>query len=197
MKIGLYFGSFNPIHMGHLIIAHHMVEFSDLDKIWFVVSPHNPFKKKETLLADHHRLELVQLALKDFDKLEASNIEFGLKKPSYTIDTLAYISEKHSNHEFSLIMGGDNLTSFHKWKNYETILEHHHIYVYPRTTGKPCELDTHPSITIVKSAPMMQISSSFIRKSIADNKDIRSMLPKTTWNFIDEMNFYRPKPKIN
>ena len=197
MKIGLYFGSFNPIHMGHLIIAHHMVEFSDLDKIWFVVSPHNPFKSKASLLADHHRLELVQKALEDFDKLEASSIEFGLKKPSYTVDTLAYITEKYPNHEFSLIMGGDNLTSFHKWKNYEAILEHHHIYVYPRTTGKPCELDTHKSVTIVETAPMMQISSSFIRKSIADKKDIRSMLPKPTWNYIDEMNFYRPKPNIN
>jgi len=196
MKIGLYFGSFNPIHMGHLIIAHHMVEFSDLDKIWFVVTPHNPFKKKETLLADHHRLELVQLALKDFDNLEASNVEFGLKKPSYTVDTLAHISEKFPKHEFSLIMGGDNLVSFHKWKNHEAILEHHHIYVYPRTTGKPSRFDDHKSVTLVESAPLMQLSSSFIRKSIFEGKNVKSMLPKTTWAFIDEMNFYRPKPKL-
>ncbi|WP_034059224.1 nicotinate (nicotinamide) nucleotide adenylyltransferase, partial [Lacinutrix jangbogonensis] len=132
MNIGLYFGSFNPIHIGHLIIANQLVENSDLDQIWFVVTPHNPFKKKSTLLDNFQRLEMVYLATKDYNKLKESNIEFNLPQPNYTINTLTYLQEKHPEHQFSLIMGEDNLKSFHKWKNYEVILENHNIYVYPR-----------------------------------------------------------------
>ena len=122
MKIGLYFGTFNPIHVGHLIIANHMVEFCDLDKIWVVITPHNPFKKKKTLLDNHHRYQLVQRVLEDYPKLEASTIEFELPQPNYTVDTLAYLQEKYPQQEFALIMGEDNLKSLHKWKNHEVIM---------------------------------------------------------------------------
>ena len=132
MKIGLYFGTFNPIHIGHMIIANYLVEFSDLEEVWFVVTPHNPFKKKSTLLADNHRFELVWIATRDHEKLKPSNIEFTLEQPNYTINTLVYLYEKHPQHHFSLIMGEDNLQSFHKWKNHDTILQNHDIYVYPR-----------------------------------------------------------------
>lgn len=192
MKIGLYFGSFNPIHIGHLIIANHMVEHSNLDQIWLVVTPHNPHKKKASLLADNHRLAMVDIALEDYEKLKSSKIEFGLPQPSYTVNTLSYITEKHPKHTFSLIMGEDNLKSFHKWKNYETILENHHIYVYPRITEKKVKtpLDTHPKIHKV-AAPIIEISSTFIRKSIKDKTNIRPLLPQNVWNYIDEMNFYK------
>ncbi|MGB5362837.1 MAG: nicotinate (nicotinamide) nucleotide adenylyltransferase, partial [Aureibaculum sp.] len=123
MKIGLYFGTFNPIHIGHIAIANHMVEFSDLDEVWMIITPHNPFKIKKSLLADHHRYQLVQIATEDFPKLKASNIEFGLPQPNYTVNTLVHIAEKYPQHQFNLIMGEDNLKSFHKWKNYEVILE--------------------------------------------------------------------------
>lgn len=192
MKIGLYFGSFNPIHVGHLIIANHVAEFSDLDQVWFVVTPHNPFKKKATLLDNHQRLEMVYRATKDYPHLEPSNIEFNLPQPNYTVNTLAYLEEKYSNHEFSLIMGEDNLKGFHKWKNYEVILERHHIYVYPRISENKTEtqFDGHEKIHIV-NAPVMQISSTFIRKAIAAGKNVRPMLPEHVWEYLDEMNFYR------
>lgn len=192
MKIGLYFGSFNPIHVGHLIIANHIAEFSDLDQVWFVVTPHNPFKKKATLLDNHQRLEMVYRATKDYPHLEPSNIEFNLPQPNYTVNTLAYLEEKYSNHEFSLIMGEDNLKGFHKWKNYEVILERHHIYVYPRISENKTEtqFDGHEKIHIV-NAPVMQISSTFIRKAIAAGKNVRPMLPEHVWEYLDEMNFYR------
>lgn len=192
MKIGLYFGSFNPIHVGHLIIANHIAEFSDLDQVWFVVTPHNPFKKKATLLDNHQRLEMVYRATKDYPHLEPSNIEFNLPQPNYTVNTLAYLEEKYSNHEFSLIMGEDNLKGFHKWKNYEVILERHHIYVYPRISENKTEtqFDGHEKIHIV-NAPVIQISSTFIRKAIAAGKNVRPMLPGHVWEYLDEMNFYR------
>ena len=131
-KIGLFFGSFNPIRVGHLTIANHMVEYSDLDQVWFVVTPHSPFKKKTSLLADHHRFQMVSRAVEDYSKLKASDIEFKLPQPNYTVNTLTYLEEKYPDHEFALIMGEDNLKSFHKWKNYEVILESHNIYIYPR-----------------------------------------------------------------
>ena len=192
MNIGLYFGTYNPIHIGHMVIANHMVEHSDLDEIWMVVTPHNPFKKKNTLLENHHRLELVYRATEDFDKIKPSDIEFKLPQPNYTVTTLAYISEKYPTKNFSLIMGEDNLNSFHKWKNYETILENHHIYVYPRIAeGKVAhQFKNHLKITKV-SAPIMQISSSDIRKHIKNNKNVLPLLPKKTWQYIDEMNFYK------
>ena len=139
MKIGLYFGSFNPIHIGHLVIANHMSEYSNLDQVWFVVTPHNPFKKKNSLLDNYQRLEMVYEAIKDYAKLSVSDIEFNLPQPNYTVNTLIHLQEKHPNHEFSLIMGEDNLKSFHKWKNYDTILENHHIYVYPRISENKIE----------------------------------------------------------
>lgn len=192
MKIGLYFGSFNPIHIGHLIIANHMAEYSDLDQIWFVVTPHNPFKKKSTLLDNHQRLEMVYLATKDYDKLRSSDIEFNLPQPNYTVNTLAHLQEKHTKHEFALIMGEDNLKSFHKWKNYQVILENHHIYTYPRISDG--QIDTqfngHKNIHHI-NAPIMQLSSTFIRKAIKAGKNIEPMLPKNVWKYLDTMNFYR------
>ncbi|MES2397716.1 MAG: nicotinate (nicotinamide) nucleotide adenylyltransferase, partial [Bacteroidota bacterium] len=131
MKVGLFFGSFNPVHTGHLVLANYMLEYTDLERIWFVVSPHNPLKKKSTLLDEKQRLQMVDLAIGDNIKLKASNIEFNLPQPSYTIVTLTYLKEKYPQHEFVLIMGADNLENFHKWKNYEEILKHHQLYIYP------------------------------------------------------------------
>lgn len=191
-KIGLYFGTFNPIHVGHLTIANHLAEHSDLDKIWFVVTPHSPFKKKSSLLDNHQRLEMVYLATKTYDKLEPSDIEFKLPQPNYTVNTLAHLEEKYPDHEFSLIMGEDNLKGFHKWKNYEVILERHSIYVYPRISEGVVEhqFKNHPKIKRVE-APIMEISSTFIRNSIKDHKNIRPLLDQDVWNYIDEMNFYK------
>ncbi|TDY13718.1 nicotinate (nicotinamide) nucleotide adenylyltransferase [Meridianimaribacter flavus] len=192
MKIGLYFGTFNPIHVGHLTIANHMAEYSDLDQIWLVVTPHNPFKKKNSLLDNHQRLEMVYRATKDYTKLKPSDIEFNLPQPNYTINTLTYLQEKHPDYEFALIMGEDNLKSFHKWKNYELILQGHDIYVYPRISEGSVEtqFDAHPKIHHV-AAPIMELSSTFIRKSIKAGKNIRPMLPEHVWEYVDEMNFYR------
>ena len=192
MKIGLYFGTFNPIHVGHLIIANHMVENSDLDEIWMVVTPHNPFKKKSSLLDNHHRLELVYKATEEYTKIKASNIEFKLPQPNYTAHTLAHISDLYKDKQFCLIMGEDNLKSFHKWKNFETILEHHKIYVYPRISEgiTATQFDEHPKIHKI-AAPIVQVSSTMIRNGIKDGKNIKPMLTKEVWSYIDEMNFYR------
>ncbi|WP_281988592.1 nicotinate (nicotinamide) nucleotide adenylyltransferase [Aquimarina aggregata] len=191
-KIGLYFGTFNPIHIGHLAIANHMAEFSDLDEIWMVVTPHNPFKKKSTLLDNHHRYEMVYRATETYPKLKPSDIEFGLAQPNYTINTLIYLQEKYPNDSFNLIMGEDNLKGFHKWKNYDVILENHHIYVYPRIALGQVETQftDHPKIHRV-TAPIMEISSTFIRKSISEGKNIKPLLPHDVWQYIDEMNFYQ------
>ncbi len=192
MKIGLYFGTFNPIHIGHLIIANHMAEHSDLDKIWMVITPHNPFKKKKSLLDNHHRYQIVQRALEDYDKIEPSTIEFDLPQPNYTVNTLAHLTEKYPAHEFCLIMGEDNLKSLHRWKNYETILEYHQIYVYPRISEGTTEpqFNEHASIHIV-DAPIIEISATAIRKGIALGKNVRPLLPENVFEYIDEMNFYR------
>ncbi|MEM5563550.1 nicotinate (nicotinamide) nucleotide adenylyltransferase [Psychroserpens sp. AS72] len=192
MKIGLYFGTFNPIHIGHLTIANHLAEHSDLDKIWFVVTPHSPFKKKSSLLDNRQRFEMVYRATKDYNKLEPSDIEFNLPQPNYTINTLTYLQEKYPKYEFSLIMGEDNLKSFHKWKNYELILKDHDIYVYPRISeGKiETQFDNHHKIHKV-NAPIMELSSTFIRKSIKEGKNVRPMLPEHVWEYLDEMNFYK------
>ena len=192
MKIGLYFGTFNPIHVGHLTIANHLAEHSDLDEIWFVVTPLSPFKKKSSLLDNHQRLEMVYRATKDYTKLRPSDIEFGLKQPNYTIDTLTYLFEKFPEHEFALIMGEDNLKSFHKWKNYELILENHNIYIYPRLSqGKvDSQFNNHPKVIKV-DAPIMQLSSTFIRKGIKAGENIKPMLPEHVWNYLDEMSFYK------
>ncbi len=192
MKIGLYFGSFNPIHVGHMIIANHMAEFSDLDEVWFVVTPHSPHKKKRSLLGDNHRYQIVQIATEDYSKLKPSNIEFGMNQPNYTINTLVHLIEKYPEHQFSLIMGEDNLKSFHKWKNYEMILQNHDLYIYPRFAKieEDSEFQEHPKVHFV-DAPIIEISSTFIRKQIHQKKDIRALLPFKVWNYIDEMNFYK------
>ncbi len=192
MKVGLYFGTFNPIHVGHLTIANHMAEYSDLDQVWFVVTPHSPFKKKNSLLDDHQRLEMVYRATKDYQKLKESNIEFGLPQPNYTVNTLAHLEEKYPEYEFALIMGEDNLKSFHKWKNFDIILARYSIYVYPRISEGKVEtrFDDQPNIKRVK-APIMELSSTFIRKSIKEGKNVRPMLPEHVWQYLDEMNFYK------
>lgn len=192
MKIGLYFGTFNPIHIGHLAIANHMAEYSDLDKIWMVITPHNPFKKKSSLLDNNHRYQMVLEALETYDKIEPSNIEFNLPQPNYTVYTLAHLEEKYPQHEFCLIMGEDNLKSLHKWKNYEVILERHDIYVYPRISEGTVEtqFDNHSKIHKV-DAPIMEISSTMIRKAIKDGKNIRPLLPTEVHTYIDQMNFYK------
>ena len=192
MKVGLYFGTFNPIHIGHLIIANEMVENSDLDEIWMVVTPHNPFKKKSSLLENHHRFELVYRATESYDKIKPSDIEFKLPQPNYTVHTLAHTVESYPDKEFCLIMGEDNLKSFHKWKNYETILAHHAIYVYPRVSERsvPHQFKNHPKIHPIK-APIIELSSTMIRKGIKEQKNIKPLLPKEVWNYIDEMNFYK------
>ncbi len=197
-NIGLYFGTFNPIHVGHLIIANFMVDYTELDEVWLVVSPQNPHKKKESLLADYHRLSLVRIGVEDNRNLKACNEEFNLPIPSYTINTLAHLKEKHNSNNFHLIMGEDNLRSFHKWKNHESIIEDHKIYVYPRVlTEKELneKMNTkisykHPNI-VKCEAPIMKISSSFIRKAIQNKKDVRYLLTEKVFNYVDEMNFYK------
>ena len=191
-KVGLYFGTFNPIHIGHLIIANHMAEFSDLDEVWFVVTPKSPFKQKQSLLDNHHRYQMVFEAIQEYPKLKASKIEFDLPQPNYTINTLVHIGERYPDHHFCLIMGEDNLKGFHKWKNYEAILEGYDIYMYPRISSGITEnvFKDHPKIHRV-DAPIMEISSTFIRKEHKNGRNIRALLPDTVWNYLDEMNFYR------
>lgn len=192
MKIGLYFGTFNPIHVGHLIIANHLAEHSDLEQIWMVITPHNPLKQKNTLLDDYQRLHLVRLATEDYPKIKPSDIEFKLPQPNYTVNTLAHLMEKYPQHEFSLIMGEDNLKSFHKWKNYDYILQHHDIYIYPRISeeAENLEFKNHPRIHII-DAPIVEISSTFIRESIKSKKNIRPLLPHNVWEYVDHNNFYK------
>ncbi len=191
-NIGLFFGTFNPIHVGHLIIANHIAEFSVLDEVWLVVTPHNPHKNRNTLLEDTHRLAMVRIAIEDYPNLKASNIEFDLPQPNYTVNTLAVLEEKYPEDHFSLIMGEDNLKSFHKWKNFEVILKRYSIYIYPRISEGTLEsqFSNHPQITKI-AAPIVEISSTFIRKSIASHKNIRPLLPQNVWEYIDEMNFYK------
>jgi nicotinate-nucleotide adenylyltransferase len=191
MKVGLYFGTFNPIHIGHLIIANHMAEYSDLDQVWMVVTPHNPFKKKSSLLDDYHRLHMVRLAIEDCPKLRASDIEFKLEQPNYTVNTLAHLQEKYPGYEFSLIMGTDNLQSLHKWKNFEVILENHDIYVYPRITHDGEEMAPESGTIRMIDAPVIEISSTFIRQAIRDNKNVMPMLPYKVWQYLDSNIFYR------
>ena len=192
MKIGLYFGTFNPIHVGHLIIANHLAENSDLEQVWIVVTPHNPLKQKSSLLDDHHRLQMVFLATEDYPKIKPSDIEFKLPQPNYTVNTLVHLQEKFPQHEFSLIMGEDNLNSLQKWKNYEAILQNHQIYVYPRIGAdvlKP-QFKNHAKIHKV-DAPIVEISSTFIREGIKNKKNIQPMLPQKVWEYIDHNLFYR------
>ena len=188
-NIGIFFGSFNPIHIGHLAIANYIVEFTELDQIWFVVSPHNPLKNKASLLEDYHRLELVNLAIGDNVKYKSSNIEFRLPQPSYTINTLEYLKEKYPKMKFSLIMGADSLKSINKWKNYELILSKYTIYVYPRPNIDISEFQNNSNIKIV-NAPIMEISSSFIREAIKSKKSLEFFMPEKVYKYIQEMHFY-------
>ena len=188
-KIGLYFGSFNPIHIGHLAIANYIVEYTDLNQIWFVITPHNPLKKKETLLDDKQRFYMVNLAVEDEPRFKASAVEFSLPKPSYTINTLTYLKEKYPKNDFALIMGGDNLENIHKWKNYLEILENYPIFVYPRPKKNPL-IQKKGAIHLV-NAPLMEISASFIRNAIKSGKDIRYFLPEKVFQYLDEMNLYK------
>jgi nicotinate-nucleotide adenylyltransferase len=190
MKIGLYFGTFNPIHIGHCVIAQHMLEYTDLDEVWFVVTPHNPHKKKSSLLSDRQRLHMVQLAIDDHYELRVSDMEFDLPQPSYTATTLAHASEKWPDKEFCLIMGADNLQTFHKWKNYEWILEHHSLYVYPRIESDGGELKSHEKVNITE-APIMQIASTDIRNAIKEGKDVSFMVPDTVWEYIESSSIYK------
>ena len=189
MKTGLYFGSFNPIHIGHMAIANFMIEFSDLEQLWFVVSPHNPLKEKKTLLKDYHRLEMVQLAVEDDDRFRASDIEFKLPTPSYTIDTLVYLEERNPGREFQLVMGADGLRTFHKWKHANLIVEKYHRLIYPRP-GVDMDSVSKLGNASVVSAPLMEISSSFIRNAIKEGKDIRHLVPAKAYQYMREMHFY-------
>jgi nicotinate-nucleotide adenylyltransferase len=198
-NIGLFFGTFNPVHVGHLILANFMAQQPELDKVWMVVTPKNPFKSKDTLLEDVHRLALVREAIDSNPLLEPSSIEMDLPQPNYTVNTLAILTEKYPEKKFTLIMGEDNLRSFHKWKNHEVILENHDIMVYPRvyTQSEKVELDIktkeflkHPKVKLV-DAPLMKISSSLIREMIKEGKDVQYMLTPEVFKYVDEMNFYR------
>ncbi|NRB63662.1 MAG: nicotinate-nucleotide adenylyltransferase [Saprospiraceae bacterium] len=190
-RIGLFFGSFNPIHIGHLIIANILATQTPLDEVWLVVSPHNPHKPKKSLAKDYDRLHLVQLAVEGSPYLKASDIEFGLPKPSYTIDTLTYIKEKYPTYLFHLIMGGDNLATLHKWKNHELILRDFPLYIYKRPGYKLGNLETHPSIHIVKDVPQIHLSASFIRKCIHEGKSVRYMLPEPVYTYLEKAPIYR------
>lgn len=191
MKIGLFFGSFNPIHIGHLILANYILEHSDMNELWFVVSPQNPFKEKKTLLNDHYRLDMVELAVKKYPKMRASDIEFHLPKPSYTIDTLAYLKEKYPQHTFALIMGEDNLEGLHKWKNADYLVDNYQIIVYPRITeGKTTnKYDNHTNICKI-DAPVIELSATEIRKMIKERKNIRPMVSPEVYDFLDKNGFY-------
>jgi len=194
-RIGLYFGSFNPIHIGHMAIAGYMTEFAGLDQVWFVVSPHNPLKKKETLLADHQRLFMTQLAIGDNNKIKSTDIEFKLPAPSYTIDTLVYLKEKFIKNDFCLVMGEDNLHTLHKWKNVNELVKMCPIYVYPRpNTKKPSSLLLDQILSAADinqvDAPLMDISGTFIRNGIKTGKDMSYFVPSPVWKYIKEMHFY-------
>lgn len=188
-KVGLFFGSFNPIHIGHLIIANYMANYTPLDEVWFVVSPHNPFKEKKSLGNMYDRMEMVELAIAGADNLRASDIEFNLPQPSYTIDTLVHLAEKHPNKEFLLIMGEDNLQGFMKWKNAEIILRDYKIVVYPRPGYDGGDLKNHPSIQMTDT-PVMELSSTFLRQAIKDGRSVKFYTPDAVIDFIDKKGLY-------
>lgn len=189
-EIGLFFGSFNPIHVGHMLLANYMVECTSIAELWFVVSPQNPHKERKTLRSEVDRYDMVDIAIDNDPRFRVSNIEFTLPKPSYTVDTLARLEELYPDYQFSLIMGRDNLASLHKWKNAEAIVNAHKIYVYPRPSYKAGPFDEHPNIHLVE-APEIEISASFIRQSIAEGKNLKWYVPAKVWDFIDSKGFYK------
>lgn len=189
-KVGLFFGSFNPIHIGHMIIADYVAIQTELKEVWFVVSPHNPLKKKKSLLDGRQRLALVQRAIENDFRFKVSDIEFQLDQPSYTSITLAYLKEKYPTVQFTLIMGGDNLASLPKWKNYESILENYPIVLYSRPDFDATEMLDKGKVTVL-DAPQMNISSSHIRQQIADGNSVKYLMPYEAWQYLDEMNFYK------
>ena len=204
MNVGLYFGTFNPIHVGHMVIANYMSEHTGLDQVWFVVTPQNPLKNKKSLLQDSHRLALVREAVDESPNLKASDIEFGLSQPNYTTNTLAHLLEKYPKYAFSLIMGEDNLRNFHKWRNYEHILKEHQIFVYPRvltlqeqsegTTMNNSQIEKlkkEKNVVYCEGAPVMKISASFIRHAIKEGKDVRFLLTEPVHKYVEEMHFYK------
>lgn len=191
MKIGLFFGSFNPVHMGHMALADYFVEFTDLDRLWFVISPHNPLKKKESLLNDQLRLDMVEMAINGDNRFEICDIEFRMPKPSYTIDTLAYLTENHPAHQFILVMGDDGLVNFHKWKNYREIIERYPRIIYPRDVTQKTDYSQHQNIIVLNEAPMIGISSSFIRAALAAGKNVQHFLPEKVYSYIERYNLYR------
>ena len=191
MNIGLYFGSFNPIHLGHLIIANHVLNETPIEKIWFVVSPQNPLKESRSLLNEHNRLHLVRLATQDDNRIKCSNIEFSLSKPSYTTNTLAFLSEKHPEHKFAIIMGSDSYQNLAKWKNYETIISNYQIYVYKREGSEI--IKSFENEPIILNAPVIQISASQIRENIKSGKSIRYLVPEIVREEIETRKFYRQK----
>jgi nicotinate-nucleotide adenylyltransferase len=190
MKITLYFGSFNPVHTGHLIIANHLINFTETDEVWMVISPQNPFKKKKNLADSYDRLHLVELATEGYDQIKSSNIEFELPVPSYTIDTLTYLKERFPEHEFSIVVGSDNIPTFHKWKNYEMILAHYSVYVYMRPGTITDQYSEKPNVHYLKG-PLLDISSSFIRKLIKEGKSVRYLVTDKVFAYLEESNLYK------
>ena len=189
-RVGLFFGSFNPVHVGHMIIANYMVEHTALDEVWMVLSPLNPFKSRKSLAKDYDRLYLLNLAIGDHPKIKSSSVEFNLPKPSYTIDTLTYLKEKYPEKEFSLIMGGDNIINLHKWKNYELIIKNYEIYVYKRGSYDQPKFGSEAKITYA-DAPLLNISASYIRKSIQNNKSIQYLVTEEVFQYLNIHNIYK------
>ncbi len=190
MKTGLFFGSFNPVHIGHMIIANHIVQYTEIEKIWMVVSPQSPFKQKKSLASNYDRFHLLNLAAGDNKHIRPSKIEFDLPTPSYTIDTLTYLKEKYEDQEYALIMGGDNLKSFHKWKNYEQIIDNHDIYVYKRAGSEEHQFKDHPSVKIL-DAPLLNISATFIRKAIKEGKSVQYLVPEEVYQYLHTSHLYK------
>lgn len=195
-RVGLYFGTFNPIHIGHLVIANFMAHHTDLDEVWIIVTPHNPLKKRADLMSDKHRLQMVRLAIQDNDQLVASDVEFHLPQPNYTVNTLDHLKAEHPDYTFVIIMGEDNLRGFHKWQGHERMLRDHDLYVYPRTVteGEDEDVEIHPSLDMTRvqmvDAPMIKISSTFLRNAISENKDIRYLVPNKVVNYISNNYLY-------
>jgi nicotinate-nucleotide adenylyltransferase len=190
MKIGLFFGSFNPVHVGHMILANYMLEYTDLESIRFVTSPQNPLKDKDSLLSESERLKMVNMALVDNEKMQASDVEFKMPKPSYTIDTLEVLKKRSPENEYVIIMGTDNLENLHKWKDYEKILEQYEIYVYSRSTSEGGELRNHLKVKLF-DAHLVEMSSTFVRQAIKENRDVRYLVPTPVWNYIKRKGFYK------